>query len=69
MAGAWSMAGDECPACGSKNTVLRDFRQDVQVTPSIGGPSQVRGRNARYTMECQDCGHKEDKQGTPGQKP
>jgi hypothetical protein len=61
----WKKAGEQCPICGSTNTQMRDFHQDIQTIYSIGEPPQLIGRNPRFSMCCSNCGHSEHFQGNP----
>lgn len=40
----WNKPGDTCPQCGSTNTTVRDFKQEILQINQIGGePVLVRG--------------------------
>ena len=58
---------DPCPKCGSTNTTVRDFSQEVYEVPQLGGERILVPRNPRFYMSCEDCGHREFKYGYPGQ--
>ena len=63
----WSSAGDACPACGSTNTMMINFRQGVRPTPTLGGQVYTQTERPTYTLRCNACGHTEQVDGVPGQ--